>query len=144
MREINVSLRDIARAIEGKEDLLKIISAFYLENEYGYEILDMEDDLSDVNDTIRDNESLSIAICNTLAKCDEEYDEEDYDSDDNYDEEDYCEDEEDYCDDEEDEDETFNYWENYNNCNCGVCDRCTQKLIEKNRKRNEEVLNSYM
>lgn len=132
MKEVYVDIREIASGLE-KRDLLKIVAACYLEDEYGYDVCDMEDGLENLDEHTDLGGDFLTAIENTLANIDREYgEEEDYDYDDDYEEdEEFPSEEDDY----EDED----YEEDYE-CDCGTCEECTQRKIEENRRRNEEYL----
>ena len=119
MQEVYVDIKDFADGLL-KEDLLRIIAAWYLENEYGEDVSDRDPELEDMSKYIDTHGDLNIAISNTLANVDRDYGEdEDEEVDEDYD---YDE-----------EDETYE-------CNCGQCEECTQRLIEANRARNEEAL----
>ena len=118
MVDVYVALKQFATGLD-KEDLLKVIAAWYAEYEYGVEV--EEDDLADVIDYIDINEDILLSIENTLANLDRQFDEEDYEDDD-YDDE-YDDDE---YDDEYDENDDI--------------DAETAHLIEINRRKNEEAL----
>lgn len=131
MKEIYVDIKEIASGLE-KRDLLKIIAACYIEDEYGCDVCDMDCELENIDEFIDDDGNFLADIENTLANVDREYgDEEDWEED----EEDFPSEDEDYEDDYEDED----YEEDYE-CDCGTCEECTQRKIEENRRRNEEYL----
>ena len=116
MVDVYVALKQLATGLN-KEDLLKVIAAWYAEYEYGVEV--EEDDLADVIDYIDINEDILLSIENTLANLDRQFgEEEDYDDDD-YDD--------DY-DDEYDDDDDY-----------GI-DAETAHLMEINRRKNEEAL----
>lgn len=123
MVDVYVALKQLATGLD-KEDLVKVIAAWYAEYEYGVEA--EEDDLADVIDYIDMNEDVLLSIENTLANIDrqfgEEDDYEDDDYDDDYDDEDY-EDDDDYEDEDEDD-----------------VDAETVRLMEINRRKNEEAL----
>lgn len=123
MVDIYVALKQFATGLD-KEDLLKVIAAWYAEYEYGVEV--EEDDLADVIDYIDINEDILLSIENTLANLDRQFGEEEDYEDDDYDE-DY---DEDYDDDYDDD----NYDENDD------IDAETAHLMEINRRKNEEVL----
>lgn len=129
MKEIYVDIKEIANGLE-KRDLLKIIAACYIEQEYGCDVCDMDCELENIDEFIEDDGDFLADIENTLANVDREYgDEEDWEDE----EDDFPS--EDYEDDYEDED----YEEDYE-CDCGTCEECTQRKIEENRRRNEEYL----
>ena len=116
MVDVYVALKQFATGLD-KEDLLKVIAAWYAEYECGVEV--EEDDLADVIDYIDINEDILLSIENTLANLDRQFgEEEDYDDDD-YDD--------DY-DDEYDDDDDY-----------GI-DAETAHLMEINRRKNEEAL----
>lgn len=121
MVDVYVALKQFATGLD-KEDLLKVIAAWYAEYEYGVEV--EEDDLADVIDYIDINEDILLSIENTLANLDrqfgEEEDYEDYDYDEDYDE--------DYDDDDDYDDENDDI------------DAETAHLMEINRRKNEEAL----
>lgn len=125
MVDVYVALKQFATGLD-KEDLLKVIAAWYAEYEYGVEA--EEDDLADVIDYIDINEDILLSIENTLANIDrqfgEEEDYEDDDYDDEYDDDDY--DDDDYDDDYDDENDDI--------------DAETAHLMEINRRKNEEAL----
>lgn len=122
--DITISLQKLAEAMSEK-DLLKIIGAFYADEAYCESYLD--DDLDWVEEFVdTDSHDILTNIQNTLANIDRCYGDEDEDYC-----EDCCEDEcEEYCEDEDD------YWESYNEDE----EDETQRLIEENRRRNEEAL----
>ena len=121
MVDVYVALKQLATGLD-KEDLLKVIAAWYAEYEYGVEV--EEDDLADVIDYIDINEDILLSIENTLANLDRQFgEEEDYENDD-YDE-DY---DEDYDDDDDYDDENDDI------------DAETAHLMEINRRKNEEAL----
>ena len=121
MVDVYVALKQFATGLD-KEDLLKVIAAWYAEYEYGVEV--EEDDLADVIDYIDINEDILLSIENTLANLDRQFgEEEDYENDD-YDE-DY---DEDYDDDDDYDDENDDI------------DAETAHLMEINRRKNEEAL----
>ena len=121
MVDVYVALKQFATGLD-KEDLLKVIAAWYAEYEYGVEV--EEDDLADVIDYIDINEDILLSIENTLANLDRQFGEEEDYEDDDYDE-DYDEDydDDDYYDDENDD-----------------IDAETAHLMEINRRKNEEAL----
>lgn len=123
MVDVYVALKQLTTGLD-KEDLVKVIAAWYAEYEYGVEA--EEDDLADVIDYVDMNEDILLSIENTLANIDRQFGEkddyEDDDYDDDYDDEDY-EDDDDY----EDEDEND-------------VDAETARLMEINRRKNEEAL----
>ena len=122
MVDIYVDLKQIATGLD-KEDLLKVIAAWYAEYEYGVEV--EEDDLADVIDYIDINEDILLSIENTLANLDRQFGEEEDYEDDDYDEdydEDYDDDDDDYDDENDD------------------IDAETAHLMEINRRKNEEAL----
>ena len=121
MVDIYVDLKQIATGLD-KEDLLKVIAAWYAEYEYGVEV--EEDDLADVIDYIDINEDILLSIENTLANLDRQFGEEEDYEDDDYDE-DY---DEDYDDDDDYDDENDDI------------DAETAHLMEINRRKNEEAL----
>lgn len=122
MREIAIYLKEIWKGLD-EDDIIAIAAAEYITNEYDIEVDD--DDLDDVKSYIDNDRSHNFLtrIENTFANIDREYceeeDEEDsyWDTDESYDD--------DYEDDEYDEDEVDNE---------------TMRLIEQNRKKNEQVL----
>ena len=122
MKEIAIYLKDIWKGLD-EDDIIAIAAAEYITNEYVVEVDD--DDLDDIKSYIDDDYSHNFLtrIENTFANIDREYceeeDEEDsyWDTDESYDD--------DYEDDEYDEDEVDNE---------------TMRLIEQNRKKNEQVL----
>ena len=120
MVDVYVALKQFATGLD-KEDLLKVIAAWYAEYEYGVEV--EEDDLADVIDYIDINEDILLSIENTLANLDRQFGEEEDYEDDDYDE-DYDEDyDNDDYDDENDD-----------------IDAETAHLMEINRRKNEEAL----
>lgn len=119
MVDVYVDLKQIATGLD-KNDLIKVIAAWYAEHVYGVE--DEEDDLADIANYIAEDDDILLSIENTLANLDRQFDEEDYEDDD-YDDE--------YDDDEYDDD---NYDENDD------IDAETAHLIEINRRKNEEAL----
>lgn len=124
MVDVYVALKQFATGLD-KEDLLKVIAAWYAEYEYGVEV--EEDDLADVIDYIDINEDILLSIENTLANLDRQFGEEEDYEDDDYDE-DY---DEDYDDDDDDDD--------YDDENDDI-DAETAHLMEINRRKNEEAL----
>lgn len=120
MVDVYVDLKQIATGLD-KEDLLKVIAAWYAEYEYGVEV--EEDDLADVIDYIDINEDILLSIENTLANLDRQFDEEEDYEDDDYDE--------DYDEDYDDDD--------YDDENDDI-DAETAHLMEINRRKNEEAL----
>lgn len=121
MVDVYVALKQFATGLD-KEDLLKVIAAWYAEYEYGVEV--EEDDLADVIDYIDINEDVLLSIENTLANIDRQFGEEEDYEDDDYDE-DY---DEDYDDDDDYDDENDDI------------DAETAHLMEINRRKNEEAL----
>ena len=121
MVDVYVALKQFATGLD-KEDLLKVIAAWYAEYEYGVEV--EEDDLADVIDYIDINEDVLLSIENTLANIDRQFSEEEDYEDDDYDE-DY---DEDYDDDDDYDDENDDI------------DAETAHLMEINRRKNEEAL----
>lgn len=121
MVDVYVALKQFATGLD-KEDLLKVIAAWYAEYEYGAEV--EEDDLADVIDYIDINEDILLSIENTLANIDRQFGEEEDYEDDDYDE-DY---DEDYDDDDDYDDENDDI------------DAETAHLMEINRRKNEEAL----
>lgn len=121
MVDVYVALKQLATGLD-KEDLLKVIAAWYAEYEYGVEV--EEDDLADVIDYIDMNEDILLSIENTLANLDRQFGEEEDYEDDDYDE-DY---DEDYDDDDDYDDENDDI------------DAETAHLMEINRRKNEEAL----
>lgn len=121
MVDVYVALKQFATGLD-KEDLLKVIAAWYAEYEYGVEV--EEDDLADVIDYIDINEDILLSIENTLANLDRQFSEEEDYEDDDYDE-DY---DEDYDDDDDYDDENDDI------------DAETAHLMEINRRKNEEAL----
>ena len=122
MVDVYVALKQFATGLD-KEDLLKVIAAWYAEYEYGVEV--EEDDLADVIDYIDINEDILLSIENTLANLDRQFGEEEDYEDDDYDE-DYDEDYDDDYDDYDDENDDI--------------DAETAHLMEINRRKNEEAL----
>ena len=118
MVDVYVDLKQIATVLD-KDDLIKVIAAWYAEHVYGIEA--EEDDLADVANYIAEDNDVLLSIENTLANLDRQFDEEDYEDDD-YDDE-YDDDE---YDDEYDENDDI--------------DAETAHLIEINRRKNEEAL----
>ena len=122
MREIAIYLKEIWKGLD-EDDIIAIAAAEYITNEYDIEVDD--DDLDDVKSYIDNDRSHNFLtrIENTFANIDREYCEEEdeegsyWDTDESYDD--------DYEDDEYDEDEVDNE---------------TMRLIEQNRKKNEQVL----
>ena len=125
MVDVYVDLKQIATGLD-KDDLIKVIAAWYAEQAYGVEA--EEDDLADVIDYIDTNEDILLSIENTLANLDRQFgEEEDYEDDeydDEYDDDDY--DDDDYDDDYDDENDDI--------------DAETAHLMEINRRKNEEAL----
>ena len=121
MVDVYVALKQFATGLD-KEELLKVIAAWYAEYEYGVEV--EEDDLADVIDYIDINEDILLSIENTLANIDRQFGEEEDYEDDDYDE-DY---DEDYDDDDDYDDENDDI------------DAETAHLMEINRRKNEEAL----
>lgn len=116
MVDVYVDLKQIATGLD-KNDLIKVIAAWYAEQVYGLEA--EEDDLADVANYIAEEDDVLLSIENTLANLDRQFgEEEDYDDDD-YDD--------DY-DDEYDDDDDY-----------GI-DAETAHLMEINRRKNEEAL----
>ncbi len=120
MVDVYVALKQLATGLD-KEDLLKVIAAWYAEYEYGVEV--EEDDLADVIDYIDINEDILLSIENTLANLDRQFGEEEDYEDDDYDE--------DYDEDYDDDD--------YDDENDDI-DAETAHLMEINRRKNEEAL----
>lgn len=120
MVDVYVALKQFATGLD-KEDLLKVIAAWYAEYEYGVEV--EEDDLADVIDYIDINEDILLSIENTLANIDRQFGEEEDYEDDDYDE--------DYDEDYDDDD--------YDDENDDI-DAETAHLMEINRRKNEEAL----
>lgn len=121
MVDVYVALKQFATGLD-KEDLLKVIAAWYAEYEYGVEA--EEDDLAGVINYIDINEDILLSIENTLANLDRQFGEEEDYEDDDYDE-DY---DEDYDDDDDYGDENDDI------------DAETAHLMEINRRKNEEAL----
>ena len=120
MVDVYVALKQLATGLD-KEDLLKVIAAWYAEYEYGVEV--EEDDLADVIDYIDINEDILLSIENTLANIDRQ-----------------CSEEEDYEDDDYDEDYDEDYDDDdYDDENDDI-DAETAHLMEINRRKNEEAL----
>lgn len=122
MVDVYVDLKQIATGLD-KDDLIKVIAAWYAEHTYGIEA--EEDDLADVENYIAEDDDVLLSIENTLANLDRQFDEEDYEDDD-YDDE--------YDDDYDDEYDDDNYDENDD------IDAETAHLMEINRRKNEEAL----
>lgn len=125
MVDLYVDLKQIATGLD-KDDLIKVIAAWYAEYECGVEV--EEDDLADVIDYIDINEDILLSIENTLANLDRQFGEEEDYEDDEYDDE-Y--DDDDYDDDDDDDD--------YDDENDDI-DAETAHLMEINRRKNEEAL----
>ena len=121
MVDVYVALKQFATGLD-KEDLLKVIAAWYAEYEYGVEV--EEDDLADVENYIAEDDDVLLSIENTLANLDRQFGEEEDYEDDDYDE-DY---DEDYDDDDDYDDENDDI------------DAETAHLMEINRRKNEEAL----
>lgn len=124
MVDVYVALKQFATGLD-KEDLLKVIAAWYAEYEYGVEV--EEDDLADVIDYIDINEDILLSIENTLANLDRQFGEEEDYEDDDYDE--------DYDEDYDDDDD----YDDYEDENDDI-DAETAHLMEINRRKNEEAL----
>ena len=125
MVDVYVTLKQIATGLD-KDDLIKVIAAWYAEQVLGVEV--EEDDLDDVANYItEDNDDVLLSIENTLANLDRQFGEEEDYEDDDYDDE-YDDDE---CDDDYDDDD---YDENDD------IDAETAHLMEINRRKNEEAL----
>lgn len=120
MVDVYVDLKQIATGLD-KDDLIKVIAAWYAEQVYGIEA--EEDDLADVENYIAEDDDVLLSIENTLANLDRQFDEEDYEDDD-YDDE--------YDDDNYDDDD-------YDDENDDI-DAETAHLMEINRRKNEEAL----
>ena len=120
MVDVYVDLKQIATGLD-KDDLIKVIAAWYAEQVYGVEA--EEDDLADVENYIAEDDDVLLSIENTLANLDRQFDEEDYEDDD-YDDE--------YDDDNYDDDD-------YDDENDNI-DAETAHLMEINRRKNEEAL----
>lgn len=120
MVDVYVDLKQIATGLD-KDDLIKVIAAWYAEQVYGVEA--EEDDLADVENYIAEDDDVLLSIENTLANLDRQFDEEDYEDDD-YDDE--------YDDDNYDDDD-------YDDENDDI-DTETTHLMEINRRKNEEAL----
>ena len=84
MVDVYVDLKQIATGLD-KDDLIKVIAAWYAEQIYGVEA--EEDDLADVIDYIDINEDILLSIENTLANLDRQFGEEEDYEDDEYDDE---------------------------------------------------------
>lgn len=120
MVDVYVDLKQIATGLD-KDDLIKVIAAWYAEHAYGVEA--EEDDLADVENYIAEDDDVLLSIENTLANLDRQFDEEDYEDDDydyEYDDDNY--DDDDYDDENDD------------------IDAETAHLMEINRRKNEEAL----
>ena len=124
MVDVYVALKQFATGLD-KEDLLKVIAAWYAEHAYGVEV--EEDDLADVIDYIDINEDILLSIENTLANLDRQFGEEEDYEDDDYDE--------DYDEDYDDDDD----YDDYDDENDDI-DAETAHLMEINRRKNEEAL----
>lgn len=120
MVDVYVDLKQITTGLD-KDDLIKVIAAWYAEQVYGVEA--EEDDLADVENYIAEDDDVLLSIENTLANLDRQFDEEDYEDDD-YDDE--------YDDDNYDDDD-------YDDENDDI-DAETAHLMEINRRKNEEAL----
>lgn len=116
MVDLYVDLKQIATSLD-KHQLLQIIGAWYLSNEYGVEDF-MNDDLEDIDQYIGGTGDLLESIGEVINNIDDEENCDDYEED-NYDSENEDYDDEGYDDDEEDD---------------------TQRLIEANRRKNEAYL----
>lgn len=126
MVDVYVDLKQIATGLD-KDDLIKVIAAWYAEQAYGVEA--EEDDLADVANYItEDDDDVLLSIENTLANLDRQFGEEEDYEDDDYDDE-YDDDE--YDDDYDDDD--------YDDENDDI-DAETAHLMEINRRKNEEAL----
>ena len=123
MVDVYVDLKQIATVLD-KDDLIKVIAAWYAEHVYGVEA--EEDDLADVANYIAEDDDVLLSIENTLANLDRQFGEEEDYEDDDYDE-DY---DEDYDDDDDDD---------YDDENDDI-DAETAHLMEINRRKNEEAL----
>jgi hypothetical protein len=124
MVDVYVDLKQIATGLD-KDDLIKVIAAWYAEQVYGVEA--EEDDLADVANYItEDDDDVLLSIENTLANLDRQFGEEEDYEDDDYDDE--------YDDDEYDDDYDDDYDENDD------IDAETAHLMEINRRKNEEAL----
>ena len=121
MVDVYVDLKQIATGLD-KDDLIKVIAAWYAEQAYGVEA--EEDDLADVENYITEDDDVLLSIENTLANLDRQFGEEEDYEDDDYDE-DY---DEDYDDDDHYDDENDDI------------DAETAHLMEINRRKNEEAL----
>ena len=121
MVDVYVDLKQIATGLD-KDDLIKVIAAWYAEQAYGVEA--EEDDLADVENYITEDDDILLSIENTLANLDRQFGEEEDYEDDDYDE-DY---DEDYDDDDDYDDENDDI------------DAETAHLMEINRRKNEEAL----
>lgn len=121
MVDVYVDLKQIATGLD-KDDLIKVIAAWYAEQAYGVEA--EEDDLADVANYIAEDDDVLLSIENTLANIDRQFGEEEDYEDDDYDE-DY---DEDYDDDDDYDDENDDI------------DAETAHLMEINRRKNEEAL----
>ncbi len=80
MVDVYVALRQIATGLE-KDDLIKVIAAWYAEQTYGVEA--EEDNLADIADYIAEDSDFLLSIENTIANIDRQYyklfgEEEDY------------------------------------------------------------------
>lgn len=125
MVDVYVALKQIATGLD-KDDLIKVIAAWYAEQMYGAET--EEDNLADIADYIAEDSDFLLSIENTIANIDrqfgkeEDYEDDDYDDeyDDNYNDDDYNDD--DYDDENDD------------------IDAETARLMEINRRKNEEAL----
>ena len=136
MREVSVDLKEILHSLEGNEDILKLAAAAYANSEYGVDSCDLSADLEEIEDFI-DNDSTDLLtnIQNTFANVDNYYDDgSNEDEDEDYDDDNYEEDEEedDYWDNDGYEDDDEEDFEDE--------DDETQRLIEENRRKNEEAL----
>lgn len=121
MLDFSVDLKQIAAGLD-RHQLLQIIGAWYLENDYGYD--DNDSDLENVDQFIGCTGDLLESIGEVISNIDRQENGDDWEDDcydDDYDEDydddyEYDDDEDDYTDDE------------------------TQRLIEANRKKNNEFL----
>ncbi len=121
MLELQVNLSGVLEGLEDNE-LIKLVAASYADNEY---CVSLSEDLSEIDQFIDNDWShdLLTRIQNTFANIDREYEEED-----------------EYWDNDSDDYEDDDYEDNYENDYESNVDDATMRLIEENRRRNEQAL----
>lgn len=121
MLELQVNLSGVLEGLEDNE-LIKLVAASYVDNEY---CVSLSEDLSEIDQFIDNDWShdLLTRIQNTFANIDREYEEED-----------------EYWDNDSDDYEDDDYEDNYENDYESNVDDATMRLIEENRRRNEQAL----